>query len=603
MKRILTFISVFVFVALQTIAQNSIHTYEPGPMYDSNAVCVGTNISIPVATSGSYFPGNYFIAELSDTSGTFYHPDTISILSSANNIVSMSGIIPNVMDGCNYYIRVGSTYPLSNLVAYGPFCIQHCDLKTNGGTNLQICLTPTYIGVDTSISVQIHTWNTNQVYNPGNIFKAQLLNYNNLSQVGALGALGQVAATHDTSLPLTIPALIPLQAMGIQPGNYYLRVVATNTAYSDSSLGSLIQLTIGAPRDSAFDINGMYEFGPNYIYDSIKGPICPQASSNDYVYIFLQPDYPYDFSSQYEWYGNFVGDSLSGTELFTYNLPANTYLITQLQEINYGCRGPLSPPDTVHVIDVPNVNISTPPFICLGDTTEATVPYVLTSSYTWTAPLGIITDSVGDSVNIKYNTLGAKTIHISASNICTVTGPVTGSATVNVITTPTCGIKVTLNNMTATFTDTINGLGDSYHWSFGDGDSSYAQNPTHTYSSIMNYTASLTVTNQCGSTTSNVLNITSLGITEISLQNDISIIPNPNNGTFILSYNFTNSQLSIVNCQLVIKDVLGREVYSYLFNGISGKETLNAPLNNGLYFWEIVTNEGIAANGKMVIIK
>ena len=134
--------------------------------------------------------------------------------------------------------------------------------------------------------------------------------------------------------------------------------------------------------------------------------------NNNYVYIFLQPSNPYNYNSQYEWYGNFTGDSLSGTELFTYNLPANTLLIVQLREINYGCYGPLSAPDTVRIIDVPNVNITTPPFVCLGDTTYAMVPYVLTSSYSWTAPLGIITDSLGDSVNIKYNTLGAKNIHL-----------------------------------------------------------------------------------------------------------------------------------------------------------------------------------------------
>ncbi len=608
MNKILTLITAVLFVSLQTIAQNTITTTEPAPMRDTNAVCVGSSIGVTFTSSGNYFQGNYYVAEISDTTGFFFNPvrlDSILDNTTYYSAGSISVKIPDLPDGCNYYIRVMSTYPLSNITRYGPFCIQHCDLKTNNGEDIHICLTPTTVGIDTPLTIQTHTWNNNQVYNSGNIFKVQLLDTNYFLPVGAAGALGQVAATHDTSLTLTIPALIPLQAMGIQPGHYYLRVIATNTLYSDSSLGSLTRLTIGAPSDNPFTITNLVDYYPQTnSYDTIHGYICPPASNNDYVYILLEPN-PYDYNSQFEWHGDFVGDSTSGTSLFFYDQPAFTQIIVNIEQISYGCHGPVSPNDTINVIDIPHVSISTPPYVCLHDTTEATVPYIPTSSYIWTAPLGIITDSVGDSVNVLYNTLGAKTLHISATNICTVlagNGPVTSSATINVITAPTSGIKDSLHNMTVYFKDTVNGLGDSYEWYFGDGDSSSSQNPVHTYTSLSNFNVTLIVTNQCGIDTS-MVTITSLGISKVSLEDDISIIPNPNNGTFNLSYNFTNSQLSTFNSQFVIKDLLGRTIYSTDIKGIEGKEILSLPLNNGVYFWELISSEGIAANGKMVILK
>lgn len=73
----------------------------------------------------------------------------------------------------------------------------------------------------------------------------------------------------------------------------------------------------------------------------------------------------------------------------------------------------------------------------------------------------------------------------------------------------------------AEFTQTINGLvvtfnsngsvGDSYFWTFGDGETSSQTNPVHTYTVGGNYTVTLVVTNDCGSN-SIVQNISLLGL-------------------------------------------------------------------------------------------
>jgi hypothetical protein len=83
----------------------------------------------------------------------------------------------------------------------------------------------------------------------------------------------------------------------------------------------------------------------------------------------------------------------------------------------------------------------------------------------------------------------------------------------------------------------------------------------------------------------------------ISTPPAISLYPNPNNGTFTL-----HSQLSILNCQLKVMDVLGRTIYSYNIDNMS---IINCQLSieSGIYFWEVMNDSGILANGKLAIIK
>ena len=51
------------------------------------------------------------------------------------------------------------------------------------------------------------------------------------------------------------------------------------------------------------------------------------------------------------------------------------------------------------------------------------------------------------------------------------------------------------------FADTSTGSPTTWNWSFGDGTTSTQQNPTHTYSTVGNYTVALTATNAAGSNT------------------------------------------------------------------------------------------------------
>ena len=63
---------------------------------------------------------------------------------------------------------------------------------------------------------------------------------------------------------------------------------------------------------------------------------------------------------------------------------------------------------------------------------------------------------------------------------------------------PVANFSATDNNTTASFTNTSSGGGTSYTWTFGDGQTSTASDPQHTYASVGTYTVCLSATNSCG---------------------------------------------------------------------------------------------------------
>src|ERR1017187_5567371 len=84
-----------------------------------------------------------------------------------------------------------------------------------------------------------------------------------------------------------------------------------------------------------------------------------------------------------------------------------------------------------------------------------------------------------------------------------------------------------------------------------------------------------------------------VGIEDIAFQsNSFQLYPNPNNGNFNLEYHLPNSHFSSRfnrdNCQLKIKDVYGRTIYSYNISNTAGTAAISFPASQGIYFWEII---------------
>ncbi len=60
--------------------------------------------------------------------------------------------------------------------------------------------------------------------------------------------------------------------------------------------------------------------------------------------------------------------------------------------------------------------------------------------------------------------------------------------------------------LSVSFTDTTINSPTSWSWTFGDGGSSTAQNPSHTYNAVGTYTVALTATNSYGNNTNTKTN-------------------------------------------------------------------------------------------------
>ncbi len=85
-----------------------------------------------------------------------------------------------------------------------------------------------------------------------------------------------------------------------------------------------------------------------------------------------------------------------------------------------------------------------------------------------------------------------------------------------------------VNNLNVDFTDRTINEPTSWHWDFGDGDTSVLQNPSHTYATGGQYSVTLTATNFCGSSTKTFLvNTSGIGINEESEFSNLKLFPNP----------------------------------------------------------------------------
>jgi outer membrane protein assembly factor BamB len=87
----------------------------------------------------------------------------------------------------------------------------------------------------------------------------------------------------------------------------------------------------------------------------------------------------------------------------------------------------------------------------------------------------------------------------------------------------------------------------SYHWDFGDGNTSVVQNPTHTYSSIGNYTATLTVTDTEGNSSNDTARVT------INYKPPTVTISKPVNGLYIKDTRILPIRKCIIIGQITIE--------------------------------------------------
>ncbi len=133
------------------------------------------------------------------------------------------------------------------------------------------------------------------------------------------------------------------------------------------------------------------------------------------------------------------------------------------------------------------------------------------------------------------------------------------------------------------YNESINGK--DYIWSFGDGDSSMVQSPSHEFGTDETYTVCLTTRNGCSEEQfCQEMNFSVLGVND--LEADISIYPNPSDGQVYLE--IFNSTQAYHNIELF--DFNGKEIYKREFTGGKLKRLELPYLRKGSYL-VVISNE------------
>ena len=233
-----------------------------------------------------------------------------------------------------------------------------------------------------------------------------------------------------------------------------------------------------------------------------------------------------------------------------------------------------------------NVKPSTPVLNCSGVCAEGNGSFVVTgngSSYTWTTPAGttILSGQGTDSINVQWNNI--------PGNISVIANSVGGcssrpaSCTVNVNAAAVSGFDTassgTFHNNWI-FTDSSKNA-TSWHWNFGDGDTSNVSDPNHIYSGAGTYIVSETITNKSGCSSERI---------DTVIVTSGFIVPNvftPNgdgkNDVFAITCSGTSSySISIFNRW-------GQEIFTSNSVNISwdGRTNAGVKVSDGTYFYII----------------
>lgn len=602
LKRIVVLFNFFFVDYCLLEAQNiqSISSTQPVVTIDLKPVCVGSAIDVPFTSTGVY-TFNTYTAQLSDSNGVFSSSPTVvgTFLNSDTydpNLGSMpgsvSGQIPLVSQGCNYYIRVVSSSPFVVGSSWGPFCIGKCDITTNNKTDLNYCITNCSVfplGLNSLISVDINTFNNTAAYNPGNLFTTQLFSAADFSQIGANGILGSMLSAYDTTLSIHIPCKDSLSFYGIPMGMSYMRVVATNPSVSSDTLGSLIRITIGAANSNAqiissYDYGASYDFNLPYPWKPVKDTFCAGETA-----MLLFNPYNNSDMSTYKWISSginggspFVSPSGANSNTLYVNLGGPGILTFKIQETSYGCLGAWSSEDTIVILGAPSVLISGPNPVCLGDTNHYQVPFENNTYYSWASNNGTVLGTSNNEIDIKFNTtLGSHIITIDAVNQC---GSSTSSTTVVVNPLPLTP------TITAIDTILLSSSTSDNQWYLNGNIILGATSQTYFVTQNGNYTVK--VDNSCGSSSFSLeYNFSSMDIDQWNSNRTFLISPNPSNGKFRVELG------DLQSASINVFNTMGEIVYQ--------SETLNAEIDftskpKGIYFIQVQIG-GKLVNKKLIV--
>ena len=312
------------------------------------------------------------------------------------------------------------------------------------------------------------------------------------------------------------------------------------------------------------------------------------------------------------------------TSMYTY-VPVNGDVVAVKMASSATCAMPDTVMSSVTMTVVPNgtplVAISSVPgdVVCIGDT----VRYIATPvfggadpSYVWkkngvtvgSGPLYTAVPSNNDKIVCKLqsdylcrlaDTANSNTITMSVSPIYV--------PSITVTATPGTNIS---KGQSDTFTVTTANAGPhpTYQWLKNGTPVAGQVNPVYIANNLANkdsITCVTTGTGECGMPSFNsvIVNVTTVGIGTVNGNSDITLVPNPNNGTFTIkgSLGITDDQ----QVSLEITDMLGQVVYKNKVvaqNGYLNEQIqLSNTIANGMYLLNV--NTGTESKMFHIVIK
>ncbi|MEY2898230.1 MAG: hypothetical protein RL138_283 [Bacteroidota bacterium] len=147
---------------------------------------------------------------------------------------------------------------------------------------------------------------------------------------------------------------------------------------------------------------------------------------------------------------------------------------------------------------------------------------------------------------------------------------------------------------TVHFTDASTGNPANWTWVFGDGNTSTAQNPSHTYTTPATRNVQLVVGNVYGNNSSPITKIGvcfAAGVASIDAANAVSVYPNPATSEITVNMEGINAAQSVVT----IENAIGQTVMTVDNKNAFSKLNVNvASLENGIYFVKVKSSNGVA---------
>ncbi|MGJ8661008.1 MAG: GEVED domain-containing protein [Bacteroidota bacterium] len=213
---------------------------------------------------------------------------------------------------------------------------------------------------------------------------------------------------------------------------------------------------------------------------------------------------------------------------------------------------------------------------------------MMADTYSWTG------GSSNDSLVVT--TGGTYTLNIT--DAC---GTGTESVVITESSVPVAGFTSFVSFVSGDFTNTTTGGGNpTYAWNFGDGNTSTDTDPIHIYNAVGTFYVTLTVTNDCGTSTfGDSITVTTLGLEEIAGLGTIAVYPNPSNGLFQIDFNTNND----MNITVQVTNVLGESVYVKDLGSINGTHKDAIDIANaapGVYYVTIVSNNETVLTSKLI---